>query len=136
MSEEEKGNEMTDEPTVEPDDMAREGEAPSEPLEAEAPSEPAQEPSMEDIAAGLPPVDVYSLLRTFIGMLGAQSWQWMGLVKDPSTGKIEKDLVQAKIAIDAVAALVAQLEGKVSASESAELQGMLSDLRINFVRQS
>ena len=127
MSEEEKGNEVTDEPAVEPDDTDREGEAPAE---------QAEEPSLEDIAGGLPPIDVYSLLGSFLGLLGAQAWQWMGLVKDPSTGKIEKDLVQAKIAIDAVAALAAQLEGKVSASESGELQAMLSDLRINFVRQS
>lgn len=127
MSEDAKEVEMTAESEAEPNDAVREGEAPSE---------PPGEPSMQDMAAGLPPVDVYSLLRTFIGMLGAQSWQWMGLVKDPSTDKIEKDLEQAKIAIDAIAALAAQLEGKVSESESAELKAMLSDLRINFVRQS
>lgn len=149
MSKKKKGNEVTDEPedTVqegesppEPPSSPMEGEAPSEPpsppVEGKAPPEPSEEPSPEDLAAGLPPVDVYALLGSFIGIMGAQAWQWMGLVKDPSTGKIEKDMAQAKVAIDAVAALAAQLEGKVSPSESEQLKAMLSDLRINFVRQS
>jgi hypothetical protein len=128
VSEEEKDNEVVDEHDVKPEDEA--------PVEGEAPAEPSDEPDLEDFAAALPPVDVYTLIRSFIGLLGAQAWQWMGLVKNPSTGQIEKDLVQAKVAIDTVAALIAQTEGKLSSPEAEELRAMLSDLRINFVRQS
>ena len=112
--------------------MSAEGETTSE----EPSQQTEEEPSIEDIAAGLPPVDVYTLLKSFIGMLAAQSWQWMGLVKNPSTGNIEKDMAQAKAAIDAITAIAGQLEGKISAHESEELRGMISDLRVNFVRQS
>ena len=135
MSRKEKSHEVIDELKAKPDDTAPEAET-ADVAEAEAPAEAAEEPSVEDVAAGLPPVDVYSLLRSFIGLLGAQAWQWMGLIKDPSTGKIEKDMAQAKVAIDAVAALMAQIEAGLSPSESEELRAMLSDLRINFVRQS
>ena len=132
MTDEEKGYEIIDKRGVKPEDVNVESDTPPE-----EPSQQAEEePSLEDIAAGLPPVDVYTLLKSFIGMLAAQSWQWMGLVKNPSTGNIEKDLAQAKAAIDAIAALAGQLEGKISAHESEELRGMISDLRINFVRQS
>lgn len=101
----------------------------------------AEEPKMteEQIAEelkNLPPVDVYSMLRYFVGLLSAQTWQWLGLVKNPVTGNLEKDLEQAKVAIDTISALVGQLQPKLNASEQAELQGMLSDLRINYVQQS
>lgn len=133
MADEEKGYEVIDKRGVKPEEASAEAEAPTE-----APSEqaPEEEPSLEEEVAGLPPIDVHTLLKSFIGMLGAQAWQYMGLVKNPATGNVEKDMAQAKAAIDAVAALAAQLEGKISAAESEELRGMISDLRINFVRQS
>lgn len=82
------------------------------------------------------PADVYSLLKSFIGILGAHAWQWLGLVKNPLTGKIEKDLGQAKVAIDALALLIGHIESNLQPEEINELKGMLSDLRMNFVRQS
>ncbi len=132
MTDEEKGYEIIDKRGVKPEDPGTEAEAPQE----GTPPQAGEEPSLDDIAAGLPPVDVYTLLKSFIGMLGAQAWQCMGLVKNPSTGNVEKDMAQAKAAIDAIAALAGQLEGRISDREAEELRGMISDLRINFVRQS
>lgn len=98
----------------------------------------AQEPETpeEQGIPNLPPVDVYSLLRSFISILGMHAWQWLGLVKNPVTGELERDLAQAKIAIDSIVALSGKLEGKISESEQRDLQGMISDLQINFVQQS
>ncbi len=128
MTDEEKGYEIIDKRASAQDGAEKSPE--------EEPAAEADTPESEQPGDGLPPVDVFTLLASFIGMLGAQAWQWMGLVKNPSTGNIEKDLAQAKVAIDAIAALAAQLEGKISAAEAEELKAMISDLRINFVRQS
>ena len=126
---EEKGYEIIDKRKVRLDEN---GEAQTQP-EAETQSE---EQKATDAGPSLPPVDVYSLLKSFIGILGSQAWQWMGLIKDPVTGNIEKDLAQAKVAIDTIAAMAHQLEGKIDPSEQRELKAMVSDLQINFVQQS
>jgi hypothetical protein len=84
----------------------------------------------------LPPVDIVSLIKTFIGILAQQTWQWLGLFKNPSTDKLETDLPQARTAIDTISVLAAKLEGKITQSEQQELQAMLSDLQMNFVKQS
>ena len=98
-------------------------------------SKPEEQAADEEMA-GLPPVDIYSLLKYFIGLLGAQAWQWMGVIKNPMTGQVGKDLPQAKVAIDSISALITQIESKLDESEQREIRNMLSDLRINFVQQS
>ncbi|MHB1001791.1 MAG: DUF1844 domain-containing protein [Armatimonadota bacterium] len=90
----------------------------------------------EDEVPNLPPVDIYSMMTWFIQMLGSQVWQWLGLMKNPSTGQLDKDLAQARIAIDTIAFMVNQLEGKLTPQEQREMQSILSDLRVNFVQQS
>lgn len=134
---EDKGYEVIDKRKVK---LGEDGEVRAEPEDekAQATADMGSEKeafSPEEIA-NLPPVDVYSLLKSFIGILGAHAWQWLGLVKNPITGQIEKDLAQAKVAIDAIRALVQQIEGKIDASEDRELKGMISDLQINYVQQS
>ena len=74
--------------------------------EPQAAAPEGQEPPTE----GLPDVDVYGLLASFLGVLHSFAWQKMGFVANPSTGKVESDLPQAKVAIDTVQFLVGQLE--------------------------
>jgi len=128
-SEEDKGYEVVDKRKVK---IGEDGEVHAEP-EAEAPPEEEREAAEE--GPKLPPVDVYSLLKSFIGILGAHAWQWLGLVKNPITGETERDLAQAKVAIDTISALVGQLESKLDESEQRDLKGLISDLQINFVQQ-
>ncbi len=59
-----------------------------------------------------------------------------GADPQPVPGEMERDLAQAKIAIDTVAFLVGQLEPHLSAEERREMQNMVSMLRINYVQQS
>ena len=129
-SEEDKGYEVVDE---------KDGEVHTEPEadEAQAREEAPPEAEQEAVEEGpkLPPVDVYSLLKSFIGILGAHAWQWLGLVKNPVTGEMEKDLAQAKVAIDTISVLVGQLESKLDESEQRDLKSLISDLQINFVQQ-
>ncbi|MDI6828676.1 MAG: DUF1844 domain-containing protein [Armatimonadota bacterium] len=145
MSEEDKEYEIVDKRKVK---INKDGDvevvenANSKAQESAQPTEEEISATTQEAAVGeeqepqLQPVDVYSLLKSFIGILGAHAWQWLGLVKDPLTGKIEKDLEQAKVAIDALALLIGHIENKLQPGELNELKGMLSDLRMNFVRQS
>jgi len=81
-------------------------------------------------------IDVYSLLQWMIGLLHQHAWQSMGLVPNPATGKIERDLSQAKVAIDCVAFMVNQVLPHVPSQVQRELRATLSDLQLNFVTQS
>ncbi len=130
--EEEKGFDVVDKRKVTLDE---DGEVRTHP-ETEEPEPELTEEQIAEELKNLPPVDVYSMLRYFIGLLAAQTWQWLGLMKNPMTGNLEKDLEQAKVAIDSISALIGQMQAKLSPQEQAELQGMLSDLRINYVQQS
>jgi len=52
------------------------------------------------------PKDVYTLVKSLVAVFAQQAWVYMGLHMNPLTGKVDKDLVQAKLAIDCAAALV------------------------------
>jgi hypothetical protein len=60
----------------------------------------------------------------------------MGLVVDPTTKQLAKDLPQAQLAIDCLASLIGHLAPFAEHGEREHLEGMLADLRINYVRQS
>lgn len=80
--------------------------------------------------------DIYSVLLEFLGITRSHAWLRMGLVANPSTGKTERDMEQAKVAIDTAAFLVSQLERVVAPEERLPLRALLSDLQMNFVEQS
>jgi hypothetical protein len=79
---------------------------------------------------------VANILRMSAGMLNERAWVGMGLVPDPLTGKMDKDLPEAKRAIDILTDLVKHLEQDAAPDERREIQTMLTNLRLNFVRQS
>jgi hypothetical protein len=60
----------------------------------------------------------------------------MGLVADPASGQVRKDLAQARLSIDSVAGLVNALASGVEPAERRELENLVSNLRLNFVNQS
>jgi hypothetical protein len=59
----------------------------------------------------------------------------MGLRPDSITGTTVKNLEQARIAIDCAAALIERVEGELEGAEARELRTLLTNLRLNFVRQ-
>jgi hypothetical protein len=102
--------------------------------EAEVESgEPAAQPPDSSTPAS---VDVYTLLRISIAQLASIAWQMMGLQPDPFTNQVRKDINQARVAIDAAAALVEQLKPHLQGQEAREYQTLLTDLRLNFVSHS
>lgn len=80
-------------------------------------------------------LDTYTLMRVFIGLLANQAWQDVGLVMNPQTQKIEKNMERAKIAIDCIAFLIEKLEPQLQNEEKEKLRSLLIDLQLNFVQQ-
>lgn len=92
----------------------------------------SKEPEIQDITS----LDTYSLMGLFIGLLSAKAWETMGLRVKPGTDKIEKDFDQAKAAIDTIDFLVQKLKSRIPESEGSRLEGLVGDLKLNFVRVS
>lgn len=101
-----------------------------------AESQAADQPTADEAAGEAQVLSVPDLVRIFIGELHARAWMHMGLIVNPATKQIEKDLPQARLAIDCLASLVEHLGPVAEQAERGELERMLADLRMNFVRQS
>ncbi len=114
--------------------MSDSEEAKGEAQEANA-GQPADETAAPG-AEGLKPLDVYMALRAAFHQMAAVAWQMMGLQADPFTGKMHKDVEQARIAIDCAAFLLERLQPQLQGQESRDYQSMLTDLRLNFVKQA
>lgn len=108
--------------------------------EAEAAAEPEQPEPEEEVGAagdeGMPDVGIHELIGSFLGMLHGFAWQKMGFMANPKTGKIEKDLPEAKIAIDTMQLLAGQLEKGLPENEVRELRRLMMDMQMNYLRQS
>ena len=103
------------------------------PVEApETAEEEASQPVMVDISA----LPVWQLIPLFINILERVAWQKMGLVVNPQTQEIEKDLTQAKTAIDSYEALLNQLGDHIEADTKDALKNRLTDLKLNFASQA
>ena len=143
---EEKTYEVKDKRRVNPDGTLKEADVTEEPEPEQAAAEEAPEP--EEAAAEapeqevgpeepqLPAPSIYDLLQFMVGMLAEQAWQRMGIRLVPGMREVEKDLGQAKIAIDTIVYIVDAIHPHVGDEERKALRGLVSDLQINFVRQS
>jgi hypothetical protein len=109
-------------------------ESVAEPLAADEISAGEEEGFLDEEAEGLP--DVHSMLLVFLGQLRNLAWFRMGLIADPTTNRIERDLKQARVAIDTIEFLAKQLDSVVEPEERLPLKALVSDLQINFVEQS
>jgi hypothetical protein len=122
-----------EEPSAEqpsPSDEAQESQDSQEAAGTEAEREPEPEEAAEARA-----MSAEDIVTMSIGLLQQQAWVNMGLVMNPATKAVTRDLEQAKLAIDAVAALVNLIAPRVDADVRRELQAMVSDLQVNFVQQ-
>jgi hypothetical protein len=66
-------------------------------------------------------------------MFRFQAWVAMGKVTNPMTGEVERDLGSARAAIDLLAELETKTEGNRSGDETKILQGVLTELRMNYL---
>ena|ERR1022692_3124240 len=82
------------------------------------------------------PISIYEILAILVEQLSILSWQKLGLQPDSATGRIEVDLIQAKVGIDVTAHLVQQLESQLDDEDRRRLHNLVRDLRINYVQKS
>lgn len=82
------------------------------------------------------PIDVNEMLAVLVDQLASVAWQKLGLQPDIMTGQIHQDLGQARTAIDAVAKLSEVLESNLDDEDKRRVQGMVRDLRINWVEKN
>jgi hypothetical protein len=132
-------------PEPEASEEASEPEAAAAGPEADEPETEELDDDLDDVletpdlgAHGFNPfagITVDAILQMSLGLLAERAWVTMGLVDDPSTGKIEKNFEECRRAIDVVADLAKHLEPVASPEDRRELQRMVTDLRLNFVRQ-
>jgi hypothetical protein len=82
------------------------------------------------------PVDVFDVILMVSDQMATLAWQKLGLQPDLVTGKTQLDLDQAKVAIDLVAHLAHVIDSKLDESDRRQLQGLVRDLRLNYVQKS
>lgn len=82
------------------------------------------------------PKDVYSSVRGIIASLGQQAWINLGMQQNPLTGKTEKDLKQAKLAIDCVTSLCELMKPHSNQTQLMEMEALKQNLQINYINQS
>jgi hypothetical protein len=78
--------------------------------------------------------DVY-FYQLVISLHGA-AMQQMGKVASPLTGKIERDLTQARVTIDMLDMIKRKTGGNLSEDETKLLDHVLYELRMNFVEEA
>ena len=90
----------------------------------------------EDLGAGFGgmPANVVDIVTMSLGMLNEIAWVKMGLVPDPISGQISPDPVQARLAIDCAADLAHRLESHVDGKTKRDLEVLIQNLKLNFVR--
>jgi len=101
-----------------------------------SPPEHEHEHEYEHEEGAIPDVRVADILRMSVQLLSDKAWVSIGLVPNPATGKVEQNLAEARRAIDAATDVIKHLEADASPMEKRELQNLLQDLRVNFLRQS
>ena|SRR5579871_2864561 len=81
-------------------------------------------------------IDVFAVVAVMVDQMSAIAWQKLGLQPDWGTGQIEKDLNQAKVAIDITTHLSTFIEPTLDEDDKSKLRNLIRDLRLNFVQKS
>jgi len=110
-------------------------ETPSEQHERKPEGEAARGPADAGDAERVP-LHAPELVRWCVSLLASSAWQALGLIPDPATQKVERNLDDARLAIDAAAALVEHLRPRADNRERRELDNLVATLRLNFVEQA
>ena len=118
----------------EPEAASREG-AEAEP-KAEADQSASKPEGAEPQAVPLHALPTHDLLLWMLSILAAKAWEGMGLVANPMTNKVEKNMEEARLAIDAYAATFEVVRVRVEDRPRRDMETLLTTLRLNFVEKS
>jgi hypothetical protein len=92
-----------------------------------APASDSEHSEHRDIP--LPPAD----FTTIVSMLATQAMLNLGTLPNPMTGKTDRNLSQAKHAIDLIEVLQEKTKGNCNPQEEVMLQSLLHELRMAYV---
>jgi len=81
------------------------------------------------------PLDVYAVIMTMVDTMSSIAWSKLGLQPDLASGKIEKDLTQAKVAIDLTTHLASFIEPQLDEDDKRKIHSLVRDLRMNYVEK-
>jgi len=127
---------MPDEQTTPPDEHTEATADENAEVTAEEQAETAvEEPQQEQEQAPPPEMRTEDILRFAINLFAEQAWINMGIRANPATNETKTDLGQARLAIDALGALVQLTEGRLDPREVRELNNLLATLRLNYVER-
>jgi len=79
--------------------------------------------------------DLPVLFVWFISMLSGKAWEYLGLIMNPETKEINKDLKKAKIAIDTIVFLYDQIKDDLNPEDFKRIESLLANLRMNYVEK-
>jgi len=125
-----KGEEARDK-KIEKDEEIKEKKTQKE--EKEGTKEKAKEEEKQEEHFKEPDLPV--LFVWFISMLNGKAWEYLGLIMNPETKEINKNLKKAKIAIDTVAFLYEQIKDDVNPEDFKRIENLLANLRMNYVEK-
>ncbi|HEX6791932.1 MAG TPA: DUF1844 domain-containing protein [Candidatus Krumholzibacteria bacterium] len=77
-----------------------------------------------------------TLFLQLVAMFQYAAMQQMGKIPNPMTGKIERDLAQARLSIDMIEMLDRRTQAQRSDTERQYLEKVLFELRMNYVDES
>ena len=131
MAEKEKGFVVKDRRMFSQDSPPAADEAPAADARPEPKAEPAPEDQHRQTETPLPQIN----FPTFVASLNASALVHLGVIEDPVSGKVEKNLPMAKQTIDILSMLQQKTAGNLAADEDGMLKSILYDLRILFVKE-
>lgn len=73
------------------------------------------------------------LFRQMLYIFSASAMQALGKIKNPVSNKIEKNLEQAKQAIDMLEMIKEKTKGNLSIELMREMDGFISEVKLNYI---
>jgi hypothetical protein len=80
--------------------------------------------------------DVYSVLIVFLNEMFSQAILRLGLAPNPRTGKLERDMDQARVAIDTLTYLAQQIAPILPPDDALPLRARINDLQRQYMMQA
>jgi hypothetical protein len=76
------------------------------------------------------------LFTQLLSVFYSSAMMSLGKLKNPATDQVERNLEQAKISIDILEMIRTKTKNNLTDAQSKLIDGLLTDLRLNFVDES
>jgi|GEM_PF-4647701 len=91
--------------------------------------------SGEQYESDAAPTSIKDMALSFVSIISAKGWQYLGLMAHPENGKIHENLPEARKAIDLCSLVFNALKVELQKDEIQEIEGMISNLQLNYVKR-